>query len=46
MTLTRGGPDYPPQLQEELLRVVQKYVEVDRGSGCEIPELDITLPDE
>ena len=44
MTLTRGGPDYPPQLQEELLRVVQK--EVDRGSGCEIPELNITLPDE
>ena len=52
---TRGGPDYLPQLQEELLMVVRKYVEVDqdainiqvdRESGCEILELNITLPDE
>ena len=52
---TRGGPDYLPQLQEELLQVVRKYVPVDqdavniqldRESGCEILELNITLPEE
>ena len=50
----RGGPDYLPQLQEELLQVVRKYVPVDqdavnvqmdRESGCEILELNITLPE-
>ena len=30
---TRGGPDYLPQLQEELLQVVRKYVpEIGRAS--------------
>ena len=52
---TRGGPDYLPQLQQELLMVVRKYVpvgedavnvQVDRDSGCEILELNITLPEE
>lgn len=52
---TRGGPDYLPQLQEELLQVVRKYVPVgqdavnvqmDRESGCEILELNITLPED
>jgi len=51
---TRGGPDYLPQLQEELLQVVRKYVpadqdavnvQMDRESGCEILELNITLPE-
>lgn len=51
---TRGGPDYLPQLQAELLMVVRKYVpvsedavnvQVDRESGCEILELNITLPE-
>ncbi|AFT70168.1 Cell division topological specificity factor [Alloalcanivorax dieselolei B5] len=50
----RGGPDYLPQLQEELLAVVRKYVpvspeavnvQVDRESGCEVLELNITLPE-
>ena len=50
----RGGPDYLPRLQEELLAVVRKYVPVDpeavsvqmdRDSGCEILELNITLPE-
>ena len=50
-----GGPDYLPQLQEELLMVVRKYVpvdqdavmvQVDRESGCDILELNITLPEE
>lgn len=49
---TRGGPDYLPQLQQELLLVVRKYVPVsddavklqmDRDSGCDILELNITL---
>ena len=52
---TRGGPDYLPRLQEELLLVVRKYVpvdqdavnvQVDRESGCEILELNITLPEQ
>jgi cell division topological specificity factor len=52
---TRGGPDYLPQLQQELLMVVRKYVpvgedavnvQVDRDSGCESLELNITLPEE
>lgn len=49
---TRGGPDYLPQLREELLAVVRKYVAVeldaiqvqmDRNDGCEILEMNITL---
>ncbi|MEY1661449.1 cell division topological specificity factor MinE [Isoalcanivorax beigongshangi] len=52
---TRGGPDYLPQLQEELLAVVRKYVpvdpdavslQVDRDTGCDILELNITLPEQ
>lgn len=51
---TRGGPDYLPMMQEELLNVVRKYVEVDqdavkiqvdREGDCEILELNITLPE-
>ena len=51
---TRGGPDYLPQLREELLAVVRKYVPVEldaiqvqmeRTNGCEILELNITLND-
>ncbi len=50
----RGGPDELPLLQEELLAVVRKYVpvdpeavnvQVDRESGCEVLELNITLPE-
>ncbi|WP_290651969.1 cell division topological specificity factor MinE [Aquisalimonas sp.] len=50
----RGGPDYLPALQEELLLVIRRYVEVDqdavqiqvdREGDCEILELNITLPD-
>ena len=51
----RGSPDYLPALKKELLEVVRKYVPVDqsqikvhldREGGCEILELNITLPDE
>lgn len=50
----RDGLDYLPALQDELLAVVQKYVQVDRDAvqvqldrdgDCDILELNITLPD-
>ena len=51
----RSSPDYLPVLKKELLEVVRKYVPIDqsqvkvhldREEGCEILELNITLPDE
>jgi cell division topological specificity factor len=52
---TRGsGPDYLPQLQQELLAVLAKYekidlshvsISVDRSGDCEVLELDIVLPE-
>lgn len=50
----RNGPDYLPALQEELLEVIRKYVQVDREAvqiqldregNCEVLELNILLPD-
>jgi len=52
--LTRNGPDYLPLMQEELLLVVRKYIQVEDGAvkvqldkegDCEVLELNITLPD-
>ena len=51
----RGGPDYLPQLQEEILNVVRKYVQVpdhavsvqiERDGDCEVLELNVTLPEQ
>ena len=51
---TRGGPDYLPDLQQELLGVIQRYVAVDQDAirisvekegDCEVLELNITLPE-
>ena len=51
---TSRGPDYLPDLQKELLAVVSKYthidmddikVNLDHEDGCEILELNISLPD-
>ncbi len=51
----RGGPDYLPRLQEELLAVIRKYVqlsddavrmEVEHEDDCDILELNITLPED
>lgn len=51
-TVTRGAPDYLPQLQQELLQVIAKYelidlgqvsVTVDRSGGCEVLELNVVL---
>jgi cell division topological specificity factor len=52
---TRGGPDYLPQLQQELLAVLAKYetidlenvtVKLDRNGDYEVLELNIVLPEE
>jgi cell division topological specificity factor len=52
---TRGGPDYLPQLQQELLAVLAKYetidlqhvsVKLDKSSGCDVLELNISLPEQ
>ena len=51
---TRGGPDYLPQLQQELLAVLAKYekidisnvsISLDRSGECDVLELDIMLPE-
>jgi cell division topological specificity factor len=51
---TRGGADYLPQLQQELLAVIARYekidlsnvtVNLDRSNGGEILELNIVLPE-
>lgn len=50
----RDQPDYMPQLQQELLEVIRKYVqisddmvqfEVDRNDRCSVLELNVTLPE-
>lgn len=50
----REQPDYLPQLQQELLEVIRKYVqisddmvqvEVDRNDSCSVLELNVTLPE-
>ncbi|MBJ6138320.1 cell division topological specificity factor MinE [Marinobacter litoralis] len=51
----RGQPDYLPQMQQELLAVIRKYVqisddmvqvEVDRNDSCSVLELNVTLPEQ
>ncbi len=52
---TRGGPDYLPQLQQEILAVLAKYehidlqnvsVSLDRNGDCDVLELNIVLPED
>lgn len=52
--IQRNRPSFLPQLQEELLAVIKKYVDIDqddisvrldRGEDCEILELNIALPE-
>ena len=49
----RNQPDYLPRLQNELLEVIRRYVEVDQdqvevalenAGNCSVLELNITLP--
>lgn len=51
----RDQPDYLPQLQQEILDVIRKYVPVgqdqvhvqlDKNEDCSILELNITLPED
>jgi cell division topological specificity factor len=50
----RREPDYLPQMQQEILEVIRKYVKVDQqdvmvqvedSDNCSVLELNITLPD-
>ncbi|MCL4126765.1 UNVERIFIED_CONTAM: hypothetical protein GTU68_062306 [Idotea baltica] len=50
----RGKPDYLPVLQQEIINVIKKYVdidsdqvqvELDNQNDCSILELNITLPE-
>ncbi len=50
----RNQPDYLPQLQQEIIDVISKYVAIDRDQvsvalenqgDCSILELNVTLPD-
>jgi len=51
---TRDQPDYLPQLQQELLDVIRKYVaiqddqvqvQLDKNDSCSVLELNVTLPE-
>ena len=51
----REQPDYLPQLQQEILAVIRKYVNVgddqvqvqlDKNDDCSILELNVTLPED
>ena len=51
----RQQPDYLPQMQQEILQVIRKYipidqddvsVQVDNSDDCSVLELNITLPDQ
>jgi len=50
--ITKNGPDFLPQLKQELLEVISKYVDIDldliqvnleRDHDCDILELNIPL---
>ena len=50
----RSQPDYLPQMQQEILEVIRKYIKVeqddvqvqlDDSDNCSVLELNITLPD-
>ena len=52
---TRGGPDYLPLLQRELLEVIKKYVNIDadavkvdlvRDGANDVLDISVALPDE
>ncbi|QJD57638.1 cell division topological specificity factor MinE [Pseudomonas sp. gcc21] len=50
----RSQPDYLPKLQQEIIDVISKYVQIDRDqvhvaldnqNDCSILELNVTLPE-
>ncbi|MCB1866253.1 MAG: cell division topological specificity factor MinE [Chromatiales bacterium] len=51
---SRGRPSYLPQLQQEILEVIRRYVDVspedvqinvESDDGCEVLALNVTLPE-
>ena len=55
-TLRHNGPDYLPDLERDILAVIQKYVEIDtdavsvqldqKGDDLSVLELNVTLPED
>ena len=52
---SRSQPSYLPEMQQELLKVIQKYIEIDKDSisvqfegddDQEVLELNIVIPEE
>ncbi|MGN0857935.1 MAG: cell division topological specificity factor MinE [Stenotrophomonas sp.] len=52
---SRGGPDYLPLLQRELLEVIKKYVNIDvdavkvdlvRDGANDVLDISVALPDD
>lgn len=50
----RNQPDYLPQMQQEIIDVIRKYINInsdqvavnlDDSDNCSVLELNITLPD-
>ncbi len=50
----RDGPDYLPQLRHDIMQAIRKYVaieddqvevQVEKGSGYDVLELNVTLPE-
>jgi len=50
----RDQPDYLPQMQQEILDVIRKYVpidqdqvqvQLDKNDNCSVLELNVTLPE-
>lgn len=51
---TRNQPDYLPQLQQDIIDVIRKYVSInqdqvnvnlDSSTDCSVLELNVTLPE-
>ncbi|MBA2409037.1 MAG: cell division topological specificity factor MinE [Gammaproteobacteria bacterium] len=51
----KDAPEYLARLQKDILAVIRRYakvaddavdVQVERSNGCEVLELNVTLPDE
>jgi cell division topological specificity factor len=50
---SRTQPDFLPEMQQEIIRVIQKYVKInqdqvsvqlDSNDSCSVLELNVTLP--
>ena len=51
----REGPDFLPDLQRDIIKVISKYVDIDpdqvqinleKENDCAVFELNVTLPDD